>query len=61
MQVGKGFEYALIDKRDHKFIMGSFSVYSSRLIDSRHQIPMTGFQGFRLYCLVGFIFLMRGT
>ena len=44
MQVGKGFEYALIDKRDQKFIMGSFSVYSSRLIDSRHQIPMTGFK-----------------
>lgn len=44
MQIGKGFEYAIIDKRDNQFIAGNFRFYHSRLVKSRHQIPMTGFK-----------------
>ena len=44
MQVGKGFEYAVIDKRNNLFIAGNYKSYASRLLTSRHQIPMTGFK-----------------
>jgi two-component system, OmpR family, phosphate regulon sensor histidine kinase PhoR len=43
MQIAKGYEYAVMDNRDHSIVMGTYKHYAKELIKSRHQVPMVGF------------------
>ncbi|MFO7613437.1 MAG: ATP-binding protein [Bacteroidales bacterium] len=43
MQVGQNYEYAIMDARNRSFIMGNYGKYTDELLNSRHQLPMTGF------------------
>jgi two-component system phosphate regulon sensor histidine kinase PhoR len=44
MQVGQSFEYAVIDIRTNNFLKGNYQLYQEALLESRHQITMTGFE-----------------
>lgn len=37
MQISKGYEYAIYNRRNDKFVMGNFDKYKHQLIESEHQ------------------------
>ena len=44
MQLKKNYAYAIIDLESSRIIMGKYVGYKNELMNSVHQIPMTGFQ-----------------
>lgn len=54
MQVGRNYEYAVIDLRNEEFIFGRFDIYKNELITSRHQIQITGFRESENYILTAY-------
>lgn len=51
MKIGKGYEYAIIDLRDHSIVTGIYDRYGKELISSRHQVSMIGFSDSEHYIL----------
>lgn len=51
MQIGKGYEFAVIDMRDHSVVTGIYSGDGEKLITSRHKVPMIGFSDSEYYML----------
>ncbi len=37
MQISKGYEYAIYNKRNNKFVMGNYNLFEQELIESKHQ------------------------
>jgi len=51
MQVGKGYEYAIININDDTFITGNYKTNQDKLRQSHHQIKMAGFKDADSYIL----------
>jgi two-component system phosphate regulon sensor histidine kinase PhoR len=51
MKIGKGYEYAIIDLRDHSIVTGIYDKYRDELITSHHQVSMVGFNDSDNYIL----------
>jgi two-component system, OmpR family, phosphate regulon sensor histidine kinase PhoR len=54
MKISKGYEYAVIDLKDHSIVMGNNNRYTKELLTSRHQVPMIGFADSANYSLTAF-------
>jgi two-component system phosphate regulon sensor histidine kinase PhoR len=51
MQLGKKYEFAIIDLRDHSIVTGIYNRYGQELISSHHQVSMIGFSDSEYYVL----------
>jgi two-component system, OmpR family, phosphate regulon sensor histidine kinase PhoR len=51
MKIGKGYEYAIIDLKDHSIVTGIYKSNGKELITSRHQVSMIGFTDSENYIL----------
>jgi two-component system, OmpR family, phosphate regulon sensor histidine kinase PhoR len=51
MKIGKGYEYAVIDLRDHTIVTGIYNYYTKELLTSHHQVSMIGFLDSENYIL----------
>jgi two-component system phosphate regulon sensor histidine kinase PhoR len=51
MKIGKGYEYAIIDLRDHTIVTGIYNYYGKELLTSHHQVSMIGFNDSENYIL----------
>ena len=54
MKIGKGYEYAIIDLRDHSIVTGIYIRYGKELITSHHQVSMIGFNDSENYILAAY-------